>query len=207
MHWCRAVMLLVVLSRMIVSPANGAATLTVVPGKSIGSLRLGMARHAAWKHYGRPTDSRAFQRNGRAYQVDEWGPDTGPPRLTVLSEHGKVSQIEVCEVPYRTPHGLTDTSIFAAIRRKHPGMAVSLLRLHEENGACVYADDVRRGIAWQHYAMHPDMETASLLQGLRTDRLIVHRPGRRILPDTAGGWQRNSPLLVGLRAWFKRNEK
>ncbi len=88
-------------------------------------------------------------------------------------------------------------------------MRVSLYRLIEEIGAGIYADDIPKGICWVQFLEHDDSYPIGYLPKFAPDKVIVHLPGRRVLPDEAGQWSLQEPhpetdghWMNQVRAWF-----
>lgn len=176
------------------SSAAVLAQQSVVPGRSIGTITLGMARTEAWKHLGRPLEIHFLHVAGRSYTWDDWG--SQPQIETVTSYQGHVVQIE---------RPVTDAErrkfLFLSIRRQHPHLKVFLYNLQEEVGAVALTDDRRQGVAWFLYLHHTDDFTMSVFDVVGADKIIVHRRGYAVLPDAGEEAGKHNPLLSDFRAW------
>lgn len=209
---------LCVLLAMGTTPA--VAQQTVVAGRSLGRVFLGMPRADVWKILHRP----GRQRTARgipaphprgAYTLDTWS-GAGGRFLSVLCRDGRVVQIEANGPQFATAQGDSRAAPFAAVRRRHPRMRVDAYGFSETDrgqpaGGFVnfYVDDVRRGIAFTS-GTQDDESTYDDLPKLKPDTLIVHAPGARALPvsedpETQVAVEPHDPqndYLPEIRDWF-----
>ena len=192
----------------------------VMPGRSAGRVFLGMPRADVWKRLHPPLRHRSLRssalpaphRPGR-YTVDGWG--RGSRSLTVLYRNARVVQVEVNSPQFIAPGGVSVATPFAVLRRRFPrmrvdeyGMIQTLRDGTPSDALSFYADDVKRGIAFTT-GTQDDQATYDELPGLKPDSLIVHRPGRPVLPVEAASDTRVTTephswndFLPAIRAWF-----
>ena len=174
---------------------------TVVPGRSIGRISLGMPSTKVWKHLGKPTEIHFLHLAGRSYTWDEWQNDQH--REFVTSYRGQVVQIErdTTYTEAQINYGDWRGSTFSVIRKQHPHLNAALYSLSQETGAVALIDDRRQGIAWSLFLLHTDDFRTGLFNTVGPDKIIVHRRGYAVLRDVGEVADEHNPLLDDLRAW------
>ncbi len=192
---------------------------TVVAGRSLGRVSLGMPRADVWKILHHPGQQRTVRsipapHPRGVYTLDTWN-TKGAHSLSVLCRGGRVVQIEAAAPQFTTAQGDSRESSFAAVRQRHPRMRVDAYGFLETDsgqpaGGFVnfYMDDVQRGIAFTS-GTQDDESTYDSLPKLKPDSLIVHAPGARALPVSADSQTRvvvephdSNDYLPEIRAWF-----
>ena len=171
----------------------------VVPGRSIGTITLGMPRLEVWQHIGKPMETQFLLVGGRSYTWDWWQNESGSKREFVTSRYGQVVQIE---------RDVTDDErrkyLFPSLREHHPHLNIGLYIEYEDNGSTIKADDIRQGIAWavyiHHYKHYPF--NTHLLSEIGPDRVIVHRRGTKVLPNPGEIKDEHDSSFSDIRAWF-----
>lgn len=172
---------------------------TVVPGRSIGRISLGMVRTEVWKRLGKPSGSEKFSFADQHYIGDYWQNRQGVSNV-VVSCQDKVVQVQ------RDLGPLSRT--FSSIRRRHPHLKISLYDHGGDVGSALILDDIQQGMAWEIYIWHEEF-TYSHNGSVRVsydDALanwaITHRCGQAALPNPGSKPIKNALLLYNLRAWF-----
>ena len=110
----------------------------VVPGRSIGTITLGMPRLEVWKHLGKPIEIHFFHLAERSYVCDCF--EVSSNREIVTSRYGQVVQIE---------RDVTDDErrkyLFPFLRGQYPHLKATLYDVAEEDGCTIQADNVFAG--------------------------------------------------------------
>jgi hypothetical protein len=159
----------------------------VVPGKSVGALRIGDARDAALNTFGKPTKT---ERLRSGLLKDSWlGPE---PRsgseetqifLHVIYRARRVVQIEFNDPKYKTAGGVSIASTLAEFRAQHkrPRARAYLYDDGEGSGYVgYYYDAVADGIAFS-FGTQDLFDANTIPEALR-----VHAPGVPVIPDPGG---------------------
>jgi hypothetical protein len=159
----------------------------VVPGKSVGSLRIGDARDAALNTFGKPTRTRRL-RSGLL--KDSWlGPE---PRsgseetqvfLHVIYRARRVVQIEFNDPKYKTAGGISVSSTLAEFRAQHKRPRVRAFIYDDGEGSGYvgyYYDAVAGGIAFS-FGTQDNFDANTIPEALR-----IHAPGVPVIPDPGG---------------------
>lgn len=179
------------------SVAASSATL-VVPGESVGRVKLGMTRAQVRKQLGVPSRTVRWKSGetqdtwlGASKKSDGTKIEEFERRfLNVISRRDRAIQIEFNSPTFRTRDGISINSTLAQFRARYPRpRAQSLLYADPEGGGYIgyYYDSVRRGLAFQFGAQD------SFDSRVKPDSLRVHAAGRRVLPDPGGQKSETSP--------------
>lgn len=159
----------------------------VVPGKSVGSLRLGDVRDAALNTLGKPTRT---QRLRSGLLKDSWlGPE--PPSgseetqifLHVIYRARRVVQIEFNDPKYKTAGGISIGSTLAEFRAQHKRPRVRAYVYDDGEGSGYvgyYYDAVTGGIAFS-FGTQDNFDANTISEALR-----IHAPGVPVIPDPGG---------------------
>jgi len=147
-----------------------AADFIVIPGKSIGKIKLGAARQTVHKILGKPSHA---ERRRDGLTEDNWR-DRGTIYFTeVIYQADRVVQVKVNSPHFFTLDGISTRSNLARIRQVFKGLGRT--RNYEEPDAIVYfRDDVRRGIAFL-------FDTFDETLSSRPFEIIVHAANRPVL--------------------------
>ena len=167
-----------VLSRL--EPAPPTPHNRVVPGRSLGKIRLGATQAQVRATLGKPKQTRRFA-GGLA--EDRWvgkapSNNTLPVHVSVFYRGGKAVQIQASSAAFRTPEGLSTESNFAQFQEAYGPFRVTAYTF--EDAVDSYYDNPARGFA---------VTTASqnyILPHYRPEALIVHAPGVRVIPYPGG---------------------
>jgi len=159
----------------------------IVPGKSVGRVRLGDTRDAVFMTLGKPSETKRW-RSGLV--KDSW---VGPEKPSgsagsqiffhVLYRAGRVVQIEFNDPKYKTAAGVSIDSTLAQFRRSHPRPSVRALTYDDGEGSGFvgyYYDDVRGGIAFS-FGTQDYFDSTTIPEALR-----VHVAGQLVIPDPGG---------------------
>ncbi len=162
-------------------PSLTHAQTTVMPGRSVGRVFLGMARADVQKILGKPTQKFTVPHGSSVYTEDVW---LNGHMLNVFCERGTVVQIEFDSSHFTTLDGLSTETGLRQICRTDRSLTVSSYDMRYEAdyiGYTVgfYFDDVSRGIAF-FYETNGGI-TAAYRQGWPAT-ILVHRPGHPVLP-------------------------
>ncbi len=180
---------------------------TVIPGRRIGAVTLGMSRqavhaslHASYQsrrlHNGIVQEdwvTRLKQTQAAIEQGDYWKWDF----VTVYFLHDDVVQIEVNSPRFSAPGGLTTRSHSARWgRRFRPFRSTYQVGQSRDPGGypamkhfMAYFDDVRQGIAWREGGwgnLDPGPDPGDAPSEGPIDIIIVHVPGKPVIIDPDG---------------------
>lgn len=160
-----------------------AQSFAVVPGVSVGDVRLGDARAAVLKRMGKPTKT---SRPAKGLMRDEWlAPE--PPEMSqetrlffiVTYRVGRAAQIEFNSPRFETADGFSVRETLAQFRRKYGRTQVKTFG-YDADGFVGYYYAVRGGLTFmvgiQDY----------FDDRVRAMSLIVHPSGVPIIPDAGG---------------------
>ena len=160
---------------------------SVVPGKRVGSVRLGDTRAATIKALGKPSETKRW-RSGLI--KDSWlGLDKQPGAedsqlfFKVVYRANLVVQIEFNNAKYKTANGISIDSTLAEFRAKHKRPRLSAFEYADGDGggyAGYYYDDVAGGIAFSFGTQ--DYFDATVIPG----ELRVHEAGQPVVFDPGG---------------------
>lgn len=159
-----------------------AQNFVVVPGVSVGDVRLGDARTAVLKRMGKPTKT---SRPAKGLVRDEWlgaePPDlSGEMRLFLVVTYraSKAAQIEFNSPRFETADGFSVRDTLAQFRRRYGRTRTAAFGYEDFVG--YYYDATRRGLTFmvgiQDY----------FDDRVRATSLIVHPPGAPVIPDAGG---------------------
>ena len=159
----------------------------VVPGKSVGSLRIGDTRDAALNTFGKPTSTKRL-RSGLL--KDSWlGPE--PPSgsegtqifLHVIYRARRVVQIEFNDPKYKTAAGVSIASTLAEFRAQHKRPKARAYVYDDGEGSGYvgyYYDAVAEGIAFS-FGTQDLFDANTIPEALR-----IHAPGVPVIIDPGG---------------------
>ncbi len=160
----------------------------VVPGKSVGTVKLGATRAQLRQLLGKPSETAA-----RQYPRDTWLGAKLPERLrsmsareraflTVVYQNGRAAQIEFNDPRYQTRDGLSISSKIGDFRKKRAPLKKTVLAYTEGGGGFVdyYLDSVRSGIAFEAGTQDTYTETYT------PNSIRIHFPGRPVIVDPGG---------------------
>lgn len=163
----------------------------VVPGRSVGKIRLGDARSTVIKSMGQPSQS-AKWRSGLTQ--DTWlGPkpannEDGLPVsertfLHVIYRNSRVAQTEFNSPRFATASGISTHSSLAQFRAHHRNLRVRAYGYDDPGGGGYigyYYDDVVKGIAFT-FGVQDEFDARITPHALR-----VHSPGTPVIIDPGG---------------------
>ncbi|MDQ3812588.1 MAG: hypothetical protein M3347_01400 [Armatimonadota bacterium] len=158
---------------------------TVVPGRSVGKVRLGMTRTTVHQKLGKPGKTARWrsglvQDSWLASPVKEFDERTF---VHVLYKKNKAIQIEFNSPRFVTTTGISMRSSLAQFRAKHKKPRVRAYVYADPDGSGYvgyYYDDVKRGLTFE-------LGTQDYFDARATPHsLRVHLPGRPVLPDPGG---------------------
>lgn len=158
----------------------------VVPGKSVGAVRLGDARDAALNTLGKPSKTKRW-RNGLI--KDSWlGPELPPGSsdsqifLNIIYRARRVVQIEFNDPKYKTAAGISIESTLAQFRAKHRRPRAHAYAYIDDGSGFVgyYYDDIAGGIAFS-FGTQDYFDATVIPEALR-----VHAMGQPVIPDPGG---------------------
>ena len=160
---------------MLAMPVASAQDFKIEPGRSVGKIELGMSRPIVHKTLGKPS---ATYRMAGKLTGDVWMANTGND-VRIVYMNGKVIQIKVTSQSFSTPVGLTTSSSLAEVQKQYPNLRKTRHFVHGSGGGLIdYYDDVRRGIAFEFTSV------ASETPDFKPYAIVVHRPGKLIIPET-----------------------
>lgn len=172
---------------LLLAIAVSAQEYSIVPGKSVGPVRLGDARAAVIKARGKPTETKRL-RSGLV--KDSWlgaepAPNSEDSQLffNVISRAGRVVQIEFNDPKYKTATGISIESTLAQFRAEHKRPRVSAFTYDDGEGSGYvgyYYDDVRSGIAFSLTTQ--DYFDANVIP----EAFRVHAAGQPVILDPGG---------------------
>ncbi|MGI4791773.1 MAG: hypothetical protein ACRYFS_23370 [Janthinobacterium lividum] len=186
----------VIVALILLTGVSVQAQQVVVPGRSIGTITLGMPGPEVWKHLGRPTVY-FLHLAGRSYVCDCF--EVSNKREIVTSHYGQVVQIE---------RDVTDDErrkyFFPFLRGQYPYLKATLYDVPEEDGCTIKADNVSQGIAWAIFIIHyqDGAFSAKVLNDIGPGRVIVHWPGTKVLPNAGEIKDEHDSSFGDIRAWF-----
>jgi len=159
----------------------------VVPGKSVGSLRIGDTRDAALNTFGKPTRT---ERLRSGLLKDSWlGPE---PRsgseetqvfLHVIYRARRVVQIEFNDPKYQTAGGVSIASTLAQFRAQHKRPRARAYVYDDGEGSGYvgyYYDAIAEGIAFS-FGTQDLFDANTVPEALR-----IHAPGIPVIIDPGG---------------------
>jgi len=176
----------------------------IVPGQSIGKIKLGDSRDEVHKKMGKPQFTStgkvaAYQKSSkpnpeesrkkvkeRDVVIDEWQPPKAIPRLTALFYAGRVIQIQVALSGYATRQGLSVNSSLRQFskRYKNPEIAILLIyyneRLNEPDFLQQSWDYVPHGLA-----LFTDVYGFQGSDPEGVDTIIVHERNRSVFTGSS----------------------
>lgn len=155
-------------------PPAGAADSTIIAGRSIGRVRLGMSRTEVHRRLGPPSDA---QPGGKH---DFYQNKSNASELVVTYRGSSVVEIFTTSPQFSTPQGITTHSAYAQVRKRYKHLRQSVQEMQEVR-ACIY-DDVRHGIAFQFVApmdrKYSRFGAGRLKPGAFPQYIAVHEPGK-----------------------------
>lgn len=165
----------------------------IVPGKRIGSVRIGESRagvHAALKA---PDQTRSLgggllQERWLSKPVNPSSRAQCPDYVTVYYMGGVVRQVEVSSWHFETLGGLTTLSRFSDLEAAYPPRHWRITAFSPSRGGVAlrmyYDDDTIHGIAWKG-ALESGM-IPSVTGDMQIESLIVHAPRTYVIVDPGG---------------------
>ncbi|MCX6369279.1 MAG: hypothetical protein NTX57_21600 [Armatimonadetes bacterium] len=168
---------------------------TIVPGKSIGKLRLGMGVLEAIRLRGRPQSTEWVEvstvKNPKpapttTLELLWWEGGTADDPESWLIAHVKrerVVQLYAMGVNYRLTNGISTTSDFTRIRKVYPKLKVraGYFGSEDEPGYVGYFfDEIAQGLAFTQ-GTQDDTATYNSLPKSFPASLVVHPPRQRVL--------------------------
>ena len=168
---------------------------TIVPGKSIGKLRLGMGVLEAIRLRGRPQSTEwvgvTTAKNPKptpttTLELLWWEGGTADDPESWLIAHVKrerVVQLSAMGINYRLTNGIATTSDFTKVRKAYPKLRVrsGYFGSEEEPGYVGYFfDDIALGLAFTK-GTQDDSATYNSLPQLFPESIVVHPPRQRVL--------------------------
>lgn len=161
-----------------------AGSIEIVPGKSVGPLRIGDPRESSLDLFGKPNEEYTFGESATGpcrYTEAHWRDLEHEERWGVLtySKNNRIYQIMVDTPRYATADGLTSDSSPEEVRRRFPKTEAYVL-LHSGSKMVggrdlIYWVDQSSGIAFEFY-YH------AKLNQRRVGNIVVFEPGVEFLP-------------------------
>jgi hypothetical protein len=150
---------------------------TIVPGKRIGVVVLGMTPAEVKEKAGNHDDSYTLV-DGTKVEYSQWKEtDKITYALRVFYDlQGRVVQIAEAAPKAVTADGISTASSFEDVTSKYKNLERSLYTGKE--GFAEYDDDVKRGIAFE---FTDPLAASPSSKHLRT--ILVHTPGKHFIPD------------------------
>jgi hypothetical protein len=146
----------------------------IEPGRRIGKIELGATRQTVHSALGKPA---ATYRMAGRLTGDVWMANTGND-VRIVYRADKVIQIKVTSSSFSTSEGLTTNSSLAEVQKHYGRLRKSRRFVHGSGGGLIdYYDDVRQGIAFEFTSV------ASETPDFKPYAIVVHRPGRRVIPE------------------------
>lgn len=181
-QWLLSGSLILLCSWSVLAQAN-----LVVPGKSVGSVRLGDLRDAVFMTLGKPSETKRW-RSGLV--KDSWlGPEPAQNSadsqifFKVIYRRGRVVQIEFNDPKYKTAAGVSVASTLAEFRAQHKRPRARAFVYDDREGSGFvgyYYDDVAGGIAFS-FGTQDYFDATTIPEALR-----VHASGQPVIPDAGG---------------------
>lgn len=159
----------------------------IVPGKSVGAVRLGDTRDAVFLTLGKPSETKRW-RSGLVR--DSWsgpapaaGSEDSQIFFRVLYRAGRVVQIEFNDPKYKTATGISIESTLTEFRAQYKRPAVRAYVYDDGEGSGFvgyYYDSVRGGLAFS-FGTQDYFDATMIPEALR-----VHPAGQPVIPDPGG---------------------
>ncbi len=190
--WPKAVLLLLCFvapsAKSFAEPRDLYEAAVVVPGHSVGRVRLGMSRQSLRKMLGKPISSEGTKHDEWWKFVDDLpAQESGAPFISVDYVGGKVVQI-AANVPGLVNHeDFSTNSTLSQIKRKLPGIKRNA-RYYVVDVQYVFYASINQGIG---FSFNTNNGKAAGLA--RPDCFIVFKPGRHILPSWFSANSNNGP--------------
>jgi hypothetical protein len=158
-------------------------TAEIIPGQSVGPLRLGDSRERSFDLFGKPGEEYAFDAKSPCFHTelhwndleheDRWG-------IYAYARDNRIYQIEADTPRYATAEGITSDSSPEEVRRTFPNTQAYVL-LHSGSKLVggkdlIYWVDQTAGIGFEFY-YHPKLDKRRLAS------TIVFTPGTDFAPD------------------------
>ena len=168
---------------------------TIVPGKSIGKLKLGMSVLEVLRLRGRPQSTQwvgvSTGKNPKpapttTLELLWWEGGTADDPESWLVAHVKrerVVQLSAMGESYKLTNGISTLSDFTRIRKAYPKLKVraGYFGSEEEPGYVGYFfDEVMQGLAFTK-GTQDDISTVNSLPKLNPESLVVHPPRQKVL--------------------------
>ncbi len=174
----------------VVSTAAVAQTPNVIPGKSLGKIRIGDTPAQVHKSLGKPTATVRFKSGiiDDVYKSKQtrknWRDEIVRDKVEVLYRAGRVIQIEATSPIFKTGNGISTNSTTDTIQNSSFNWRYFIYTyIGPEDSAAnyFYFTDLKQGLTiefegWQE----------NLFRRSKPTTIIVHRPKTRVIPDAGG---------------------
>jgi hypothetical protein len=183
-----ATILLVILATL---PASASAKdQAVVPGVSIGFVKLGMMRAQVHSVLGKPRGSYTLPAGTKAEYFDY--PDNASTLRIFYDSTGQVSQISSTSPMCSIADSISLTSTLPEVQRQCK--TLQRYKYHSRGGYIDYYDNAKQGVAFEftwadvfgESGENPEVAKAftTQLEQKHMYAMIVHSPGARVLADS-----------------------
>lgn len=153
---------------------DSASEFTILPGKGIGEIRLGMNRVQITETMGK-RDGKYSLPSGIKVEYAEWkDPDKTSTIRVFFNRAGKAVQFAFEADRPSTADGITTHSSLEEVKEKYPN--VRRLQYQTKGSQLNYYDDIKKGIAFEFKQIQVNGESKQTLYAI-----LVHRPGRRLI--------------------------
>lgn len=147
---------------------------SIVPGRSIGLIEIGMSRQTVHSKLGSPSGT--YSLPGRGYRGDYWFSRDNSNTLRIFyDKNGRVYQISATSASFSMPEGITTNSSLDEVKRRYPGLEV--LRM-TKRGNIDYYYERRKGIGFEFTERLEDNGSI-----MRMYAILVFRRGSRPQPE------------------------